>query len=310
MYAPIIVFVYNRPDRAKNLILSLSKNPEAINSELYIFSDGAKNEKSVKPVNEVRAFINTIEQNKWFKSVTITESKINKGLAVSIIDGVNAVMKKHGRAIIVEDDNIVATDFLDYMNRGLEFYKNDDSIWAISGFSRKMQFPNGYNKDVFLMQRVSSYTWASWSDRWNKVDWSLKGVYPKFLFDRKIRRRFAECGADRPLMLDAQVTGKINSWAIRFEYYMMKNNMYSIMPVVSRANCTGNDGSGTHGQKSTNLFTAELSDGKKFAKFETVEQLEEIRKEYIKPYRLSWKRKLTGNLEYIFRYFWRKINGK
>lgn len=310
MLAPIVIFVYNRADRVKNLIESLAKNPEAQDSQLFIFSDGPKNESGEAKVNAVRTYIDSISAHRWFRSVTITKSPENKGLANSIIDGVSSIINQFGRAIIIEDDNIVSPDYLDYMNRALDYYEFDPDIWAISGFSRKMEFPDGYHHDVFAMQRVSSYTWACWSDRWNRIDWSMKGVYPKFLFDYKTRKHFAECGAERPLMLDAQMTGKINSWAIRFEYWMMQNNMYTIMPVISRADCTGNDGSGTHGKKATNIYKAELSDGVKKAVFEKIQQDEDIRKEYSKPYKLSWKRKLTGNSEYVIRYIWRIVCGK
>jgi len=308
--APIVVFVYNRPDRAKSVIESIAKNPEAKDSELFVFSDGPKNEKQVVNVEKVREYIDAIEDKKRFKSVHISKATKNKGLASSIIDGVDKVIRKYGKVIVVEDDNIVALDFLDYMNRGLEFYEKNPNIWAISGFSRKMTLPEDYHHDVFLMQRVSSYTWACWLDRWTMVDWSLKGVYPGFLFNHRERKRFDKYGADRSLMLDAQVTGKINSWAIRFEYYMMKNNMYSIMPAISRAKCTGNDGSGTHGKREIHSFDAELSDGSRTVAFENVETNEMIRKEYIKPYHLSILRTLSGNSEYIARYYWGRLNGK
>ena len=302
MYAPIIVFAYNRADRVEKLIDSLSKNPEAIESQLYIFSDGAKTEAGAAKVEAVRQYIDTVSAMKLFADVHIVKAEKNKGLANSIIDGVTYVMNEHGKAIIIEDDNVVASDFLDYMNRGLEYYKDDPKIWAISGFSREMTFPDDYNHDIYVMQRISSYTWASWRDRWEKTEWNVPD-YPRFLFDRKARRRFAECGEDRPLMLDAQMCGKISSWAIRFEYSMVKNDMYSILPCVSRAVCSGNDGSGTHSTKAIDTFNTFLSDGSKLARFENLIQDERIREEFVKPYKRKIKRKLLGNADFIFMYF-------
>lgn len=302
MYAPIIIFVYNRVDRVENLINSLAKNPEAAESQLYIFSDGAKSEAGAAKVAAVRDYIDTIPLQKLFADVHITKAEKNKGLANSIIDGVTEVMNKLGAAIIIEDDNVVAPDFLDYMNRGLDFYKDDPKIWAISGFSRQMPFPDDYDHDIYIMQRISSYTWASWKDRWEQTEWNVPD-YPGFLFNRKRRKQFAWCGEDRPLMLDAQMCGKVNSWAIRFEYSMVKKDMYSVLPCISRAFCSGNDGSGTHSSEATHLFDAMLSDGTSPVRFEKLEQDERIRKEFVKPYRNSFKRRLIGNLDYIISYY-------
>lgn len=301
-YAPIVIFVYNRADRVQKLIQSLAKNPEAKHSSVYIYSDGAKDELGEVKVQNVRSYIDTIAEKGYFRAVHIQKAKKNKGLAKSIIEGVSEIMEKHGRAIVVEDDNIVSPDFLDYMNRGLEYYKDDSEVWAVGGFSRKMSFPQTYGHDVYAMQRISSYTWASWKDRWEMTDWEVSD-YPRFLFDRRARKKFDYCGKDRSLMLDAQMCGKISSWAIRFEYSMVKNNMYCVLPCLSRAICSGNDGSGTHGTKAIHTFDTEMSDGTKKITFERVKQNDTIRKEYVKAYKRGWKRLFLGNLDYIFVYY-------
>ena len=41
--SPIILFVYNRPDHTKKTIEALKKNDLANKSELFIYSDAAKN---------------------------------------------------------------------------------------------------------------------------------------------------------------------------------------------------------------------------------------------------------------------------
>lgn len=307
LQAPIVIFVYNRFNHVRKLIESLERNPEAINSKLYIFSDGPKNFEVESQVKKVREYIESVPKRHIFKDVKIIKSDKNKGLATSIIEGVSYVMNIHGCAIVIEDDNIVAPDFLDYMNRALEFYRNDSRIWAISGFSRNISFPINYKHDIYIMQRISSYAWASWENRWNKTEWDIK-EYPEFLWDRKRRMQFDQCGEDRSLMLDSQVCGNISSWAIRFEYSMFKNDMYSVLPCVSRSMCTGNDGSGTHSRKETHVYDTILSNGEYKAIFEHLEQDERIRQEFIKPYKKNFKRKLLKNIDYVLQYYTRRKN--
>ena len=51
--APIALFVYNRFGTTKKTVEALKKNYLASQSELFIFSDGAKNSGSIESVKKV-----------------------------------------------------------------------------------------------------------------------------------------------------------------------------------------------------------------------------------------------------------------
>ena len=53
-YAPILLFVYNRPEHTRGCIESLLKNSLASESSLFIYADGAKDRTQQEAVNEVR----------------------------------------------------------------------------------------------------------------------------------------------------------------------------------------------------------------------------------------------------------------
>ena len=95
-YAPIALFVYCRPDHVKRNIEALLRNSEAKETDLFIFSDGPKNEKAKEGVKQTRSYIRTID---GFKSVTICEREINWGLAKSLINGISQIVEKYGRII-------------------------------------------------------------------------------------------------------------------------------------------------------------------------------------------------------------------
>lgn len=239
--APIIIFTYRRV--INETIDTLCANTLAIHSDLYIFSDGNKNEKDLADVEEVRKYLQAIE---GFKSITIIESPENKGLANSIIDGVSSVVDKYGKVIVLEDDLLVSSDFLEYMNDALNFYESDKKIWSISGYGPNLPCLENYNDDLYLSPRGSSWGWSTWQNRWNKVDWKIKD-FDNLKQDKRLQKKFNLAGNDMYKMLELQMLGAIDSWAIRNFYNQFKHAGYTIYPKKSKIINNGfNDDKGVH----------------------------------------------------------------
>ena len=246
--SPICLFTYNRLEETKLTITNLQKNPLAKASKLYIFSDGGKNDAAVKSVEAVRTFIKQVD---GFKEIIIIEAKANKGLANSIIDGVSRVIDEHGKVIVLEDDLITSPNFLSYMNQALSFYENTTKIWSVSGFTFPIKYPDNYQFDNAFGVRASSWGWATWKNRWSLVDWNVSD-YAEFTKNKKAQKAFNRGGSDMCKMLNDQMTGKINSWAIRFCYGQFKQQAYDILPVNSKVVNVGfnSDASNTAGMGS------------------------------------------------------------
>ena len=149
MNAPVVLFVYNRLDHTKNVITSLAKNMLADQTDLYVFSDAAKTENGLEKVNAVREYIRKEDWKSNFKKVTVIEAEENKGLAKSIIGGVTKILEEYGNVIVVEDDLVLSPYFLQYMNGALDYYKEDQKIWSVSGYSFPMKSLKKYDHDVF-----------------------------------------------------------------------------------------------------------------------------------------------------------------
>lgn len=250
-YAPIIVFVYNRADHFVQVYNALAACKEAKDSELFIFSDGAKNETGKEKVNEVRAAVAAIKDSGDFKSVTVTESPVNKGLAASVIAGVTEVINKYGKAIVVEDDCVVSPHFLGYINNALNYYENSKNIGCLSGYTPMIEFPDNYKKDVFSAYRSCSCTWATWKDRWESVDWELKDI-KDFYKSPKLIRLLNSNGSDRFIRLYRQTKGNGSSWSVRFGAHLVKNNLLTVYPKYSYITNIGCDESGVHSKAEDN----------------------------------------------------------
>lgn len=256
--APVAIFVYARPEHTKRTIEALAKNDLARETEVYIYADNTKKENNIKQVEEVRKYIDTIPDKNYFKIVTIIKSPKNKGLANSVIEGVTKVINMYGKAIVVEDDLVTSKYFLTYMNEALDFYKNDKTIWSISGYNPPIEIPRDYKQDVYLGYRASSWGWATWKDRWETIDWDVKD-YAKFKHSISKRKRLNRGGPDMAQMLDNQMKNRIDSWAIRWCYEQSKQGKLTIFPTKSLVINQGLDGSGTHSGTS-HKFDVTLTD--------------------------------------------------
>ena len=71
MLSPICLFTYNRLSETIQTVEALQKNELAVESDIFIFSDGPKNEKDAPFVNDVRQYLKTIN---GFRNITILES--------------------------------------------------------------------------------------------------------------------------------------------------------------------------------------------------------------------------------------------
>jgi GT2 family glycosyltransferase len=159
--APIVLFVYNRPDHTCRTIAALAANMLAKESELFIFSDAPKNDAATEAVQSVRSFIDGIQ---GFKNVTVTERGTNWGLAKSIISGVTEIVNRYGKVIVLEDDIVTSPYFLTYMNGALDYYKDNKKVWHISGWNSPIN-PDGLD-NAFFWHGMDCWGWATWQNRW------------------------------------------------------------------------------------------------------------------------------------------------
>jgi O-antigen/teichoic acid export membrane protein len=240
--APIVLFVYNRPEHTRRTVESLVANDLALQSRLFVFSDGAKNQADSAAVEEVRRYIGAIE---GFRSVTIIQRELNTGLAESVISGVTEIFRTHDRQIVMEDDLLTAPDFLTFMNEVLNHYKQETTIFSVTGFSHSVRMPESYGYDAFCSHRSCSWGWGTWKNRWERVDWEVSD-YAEFRNDRNQRELLNRGGADLSYMLGLQMASTIDSWAIRWAYAHFKHNAVAMVSTVSKVYNIGFDGSGVH----------------------------------------------------------------
>lgn len=251
-FAPIALFTYCRPWHTQKTVEALLANHESSETDLYIFSDAPKNEKAIEGVLNTRKYIHTIT---GFKNVHIIEREKNWGLANSLIDGISKIVNEYGKVIVVEDDIVASPFFLQYMNEGLELYKNDNKVASIHAYVYPTQkkLP-----ETFFIQGADCWGWATWKRAWDIFNSNSQELLDEIV-QKKLQRKF-DFDYTYPYvdMLKDQINGKVNSWAIRWYASAFLKDMYTLYPGQAMAKQIGMDGVGATHSGKTDIYNVEL----------------------------------------------------
>lgn len=239
--SPIVLFVYNRPTHTKRTLEALQANVLATESDLFIFADGPKQagDAQVQAVREV------IKNVTGFASVTVQASDVNKGLANSVIVGVSQVLTKYENVVVLEDDIVTQRGFLTFMNQALSTYAHREDIMSLGATTFALKGVKQGRSDVVLLKRNCSWGWGTWAKEWADVDWAMTD-YESFVNNPVAVARFKEAGPDLFGMLQDQMDGNIDSWAVRWQYHHFKKQKRVVNPLFCLASNIGTDGSGEH----------------------------------------------------------------
>lgn len=238
--APVALFAYMRPDHLARTLQALQADPLAPRTRLYLFLDAARSPAHQAGVDAVRALVKDLQ---GFAAVECLSRSQNMGLARSIIDGVGQVLHHHERVIVLEDDLVVSPHFLGYMNRALQLYADDEAVASVHGYIYPV---DRALPETFFLRGADCWGWATWRRAWAHfnpdgaallADLRAQGLTSAFDFN----------GAyPYTRMLEHQIAGRNNSWAIRWHASCFLRGMLTLYPGRSLVRNIGNDDSGTH----------------------------------------------------------------
>lgn len=236
--SPIVLFAFKRPAHTRRTLESLAQNREFLDSPLFVYCDGARNEGEVGLVEAVRQLVRD-----WpHPNKTVIARDRNWGLANSVIDGVTQLCDRFGRVIVVEDDMVVSPYFLDYMNTALDKYQDDGRVISIHGYS----FPIAGLPEAFFIKGASCWGWATWKRGWDLFEADGQRLYDE-LQRKKLMHRFDILGAyPYKKMLHDQIHGRNDSWAIRWYASALLMDKLTLHPGISLVSNIGLDGSGAN----------------------------------------------------------------
>jgi hypothetical protein len=251
--APIALFVYRRPQHLERTLAALRANPEASETLLYVFSDAPKNAGATERVAEVRSLLGRIA---GFANVQCVLREENFGLSRNITGGVSDVLRLHESVIVVEDDIVVSPFFLRFMNDALACYQKESRVGSISGYCYPIA---GATPQTYFIRGADCWGWATWRDRWQYYDSDGTRLLAQ-MRARNLTHAFDFDGAmGFTQMLEDQISGRNDSWAVRWHASCFLRSLLILYPGRSLAVNIGFDGSGTHCGASDQAFDVEMS---------------------------------------------------
>ncbi|TKC05206.1 glycosyltransferase [Pedobacter frigoris] len=239
-FAPIALFVYNRPQHTARTLKFLAQNELAAESRLFIFSDGFKSAADEASVNEVRELLKTVE---GFKSVEVIERSQNMGLANSIIAGVSKLTADYGQVIVFEDDLISSPHTLTYFNEALERYRDEEKVMHIGAYMYSLK--DAELPETFFYRAATSWGWATWDRAWQHFEPNIDTLMSQFDGAKKSAFSIEHTMNFWKQMQDFK-NGRNNSWAIRWYASIFLKGGLTLNPSHSLVNNIGHDGTGIH----------------------------------------------------------------
>lgn len=252
-YAPVLIPTLNRYEHLKRCVESLEQCTGADKTHVYIAVDYPPSEKYVSGWKQICEYLKTKEKTNRFAHLHIILREKNYGVCHK--DGnyetlIRDICERYDRYILSEDDNEFSACFLEFINKGLERFKDDDRITAVCGYNFPMEFPPMYRNNYYLTKRCCAWGIGEWRSKTTKVgdlyDFKVLG---NLLRDRKTYNRIKDTS---PRLISSIVSmikyRRYWSDAIK-EIYAIINDTYFLLPTDTLVRNHGNDGSGDHSKK-------------------------------------------------------------
>lgn len=239
MRVGIVVFAYNRSRHLSEVLAGLKKNQGV--KKIYIFQDGLKCEDHRLEWEKTKA---VIEATDWCEK-DYRLSPYNKGLACSLVDGINAAFEENDAIIVLEDDCVPTANFISFMRQCFEKYRDDKRVYCVSGYSWPIQLEKS-EWDIYGCGRISSLGWGTWKDRWDDAYHRDYELARKAKQDRILSKRLALWGKDLENTLMGNIYGNTDSWAVFWALEVILHDGICINPYKSLIKNIGMDGSGVH----------------------------------------------------------------
>lgn len=248
IYAPVIIPTLNRFSHFQQCLESLENCTGASKTDVYIGLDYPPSEKYRKGWEEIDSYLHQKESCNRFHSLTVFRRLKNCGVGNPNSNSV--LLKKYiesqsDRYIFTEDDNVFSKNFLEFINKGLEKFKDDPTVYAINGYCHYPIYDFKFKDNNFFFHNTDYSAWGvgTWV---NKRKQFLEEIRTRHYFENNFHWKTAyNIYKKHGRYRCAQY------FAVSFNYgwmrahdgvlsiYMQTKNMNAVLPAISKVRNIG-----------------------------------------------------------------------
>ena len=244
---PVLFITFARPEYAKKTFEGIrAAKPQ----KLYFYSNKARNDfaDEIERNEQVRNLINEVD---WECDLKIFLRDKHVNIYDSLWGALDWIFENENHAIVLEEDCVPSLAFFDFCSQLLPKYEKDTRIWVISG-NNFIEGYNPHNYDYFFSPFAYQYGWASWKDRWQRLNRSGFDVNKIIEYDLYRQIYGSRKGANHAykwLKRQCDEKGIFNSeaWDYTFQMTMRCNGGFGVVPSINLVSNIGTIGAHTKG---------------------------------------------------------------
>jgi len=222
--APIAVFAYDRPRHLEIALAALARCPGFAPDRLHVFCDAAAREEDVPGCTAAREVA-----RRWVRrhGGRLVERPRNYRFR-NLTEAVGELCSAAGRVVVVEDDVVVAPDFLAYVDGALDRYADDPRVFLVGGYMFAAEHPP--EPALFFAPIALAWGWATWKRAWDLYEYHPRG-WQAVLADPTARRRFDAGGSFAySETLERTMDGGFDSWDTQWYFTLFRHGGLGLYP--------------------------------------------------------------------------------
>ena len=252
----ILVPTLCRNEHLEKCLESLKKNPWAKYVDLYIGVDYPTKDSHWPGYREI---LKLMERDySMFRSFHLYKRATNYGADKNMDSLYQEAIKDHDQFIFMEDDTEFSENYLEYMLKALDYFRDDPEVISVSGYSYPVRLKTEDNCSIITQNAIFNMWGAGfWKSKFEVFrkeieedlclvrDFSYNLKHHKFSRYRKVDYINCVAGVDPDDKDVRELCYMFTSMTdIAMGVYMQVYGKYQAMPVISKVRNNGFDGTG------------------------------------------------------------------